>query len=108
MTDNRDRQAVRRRGPDRRHHEPAAEPRRRPTAINLWQTIGPFAVFVVLFAIVAILRPAFVGGGGLGILATQADGDPAGRPWARRWCCTSAPSTCPTRRSRSSRRSCWP
>ena len=38
----------------------------------MWTTAGPFAVFVVLFALVAILRPAFLGGGGLAILATQA------------------------------------
>jgi ribose transport system permease protein len=52
--------------------EPAAEPRRRPKAIEVWTIAGPFAVFVVLFALVAILRPAFLGGGGLAILATQA------------------------------------
>jgi ribose transport system permease protein len=50
----------------------APAPRRRPQAIELWTTIGPFAVFAVLFALVAILRPAFLGGGGLAILATQA------------------------------------
>ena len=50
-----------------------AEPRRRrPRAIEVWTTAGPFAVFLVLFALVAILRPAFLGGGGLAILATQA------------------------------------
>jgi ribose transport system permease protein len=52
--------------------EAAVAPRRRPRAIDLWTTIGPFAVFAVLFAMVAVLRPAFVGGGGLAILATQA------------------------------------
>lgn len=52
--------------------EPMAAARHRPRAIDLWTTIGPFAVFAVLFAMVAVLRPAFVGGGGLGILATQA------------------------------------
>ena len=50
----------------------APEPRRRIRAINVWTSIGPFAVFAVLFALVAILRPNFVGGGGLPILATQA------------------------------------
>lgn len=50
----------------------AAEPRRRVRAINVWTSIGPVAVFAVLFALVAILRPNFVGGGGLPILATQA------------------------------------
>ena len=49
-----------------------AEPRRQIRAINVWTSIGPFAVFAVLFALVAILRPNFVGGGGLPILATQA------------------------------------
>src|SRR6478672_10476164 len=51
---------------------PAADARRRPRAIEVWTTAGPFAVFAVLFALVAILRPAFLGGGGLAILATQA------------------------------------
>jgi ribose transport system permease protein len=50
----------------------ATVPRRRPRAIELWTTAGPFAVFAVLFALVVILRPAFLGGGGLTILATQA------------------------------------
>lgn len=53
--------------------EPAApEPRRKVRAITVWTSVGPFAVFAVLFALVAILRPNFVGGGGLPILATQA------------------------------------
>ncbi|MGS0685483.1 ABC transporter permease [Nakamurella sp. GG22] len=47
-------------------------PRRGIRAVNLWSTVGPIAVFVVLFALVAILRPAFLGGGGMAILATQA------------------------------------
>lgn len=46
--------------------------RRRFAPRNLWQTIGPIAVFVVFFAIIAVLQPDFVGGGGLGILAIQA------------------------------------
>lgn len=50
----------------------AAGGKRRIRAIDVWTTAGPFAVFVVLFALVVILRPAFLGGGGLGILATQA------------------------------------
>jgi ribose transport system permease protein len=50
----------------------AAEPRRKVRAITIWTSVGPFAVFAVLFALVAILRPNFVGGGGLPILATQA------------------------------------
>jgi ribose transport system permease protein len=49
-----------------------AEPRRKIRAITIWTSVGPFAVFAVLFALVAILRPNFVGGGGLPILATQA------------------------------------
>ncbi len=49
-----------------------AEPRRQVRAITVWTSVGPFAVFAVLFALVAILRPNFVGGGGLPILATQA------------------------------------
>lgn len=39
---------------------------------RLWQTGGPVAVFVVLFAVVAILQPNFIGGSGLGITATSA------------------------------------
>jgi ribose transport system permease protein len=37
-----------------------------------WQTVGPFAVFVVLFALVAILQPNFISGNGLTITATSA------------------------------------
>ncbi len=44
-------------------------PRRPPR--NLWFTGGPLAVFLALFALVAILRPAFLTGGGLAILAVQ-------------------------------------
>jgi ribose transport system permease protein len=44
---------------------------RRPPR-NLWFTAGPFAVFLALFALVSILRPAFLTGGGLPILAVQA------------------------------------
>lgn len=40
--------------------------------LHLWQLAGPVAVFIGLFALVAVLRPAFAGGGGLGILAVQA------------------------------------
>lgn len=49
-----------------------AERRKGVRAVNLWSSVGPIAVFVVLFALVAILRPAFLGGGGMAILATQA------------------------------------
>ena len=45
---------------------------RRWRPIDLWASIGPVAVFVLLFALVAVLRAAFLGGGGLAILATQA------------------------------------
>jgi ribose transport system permease protein len=52
--------------------EPAAASRhRRWRVIDLWATVGPLAVFVILFALVAIPRPAFLGGGGLSIVATQ-------------------------------------
>lgn len=39
---------------------------------NPWQTVGPLAVLVALFIVVATLSPNFMGGGGVGILATQA------------------------------------
>ncbi|AMM30851.1 Inner-membrane translocator [Sinomonas atrocyanea] len=39
---------------------------------GLWQTVGPVAVFIALFALVAVLTPTFVTGGGLGILTVQA------------------------------------
>ena len=38
---------------------------------RLWQTAGPFAIFVALFAGVGILQPSFVGGG-FSILTVQA------------------------------------
>lgn len=52
----------------------APDPRRarRFTALTVWQSVGPLAVFVALFAVVAILRPAFLGGGGLTIVTVQA------------------------------------
>ncbi|MFI7493970.1 ABC transporter permease [Kocuria sp. M4R2S49] len=57
--------------PDSGKPETKDRPRRfRPR--NLWQTVGPFGVFIALFAVVAALQPAFVGGGGLQILAVQA------------------------------------
>jgi ribose transport system permease protein len=52
--------------------EAAPPARRRFAPRNLWQTIGPFAVFVIFFVIIAVLQPDFVGGGGLGILTLQA------------------------------------
>ena len=54
---------------------PAADGARRRSLLSpslLWQTIGPFAIFLALFALVAIVNPQFVGGGGLVILTTQA------------------------------------
>lgn len=39
---------------------------------NYWQTFAPFAIFVALLAVVAVLQPNFLGGGGLTILTTQA------------------------------------
>lgn len=45
---------------------------RRLRLLHLWQVAGPVAVFVGLFALVAALKPAFAGGGGLSILAVQA------------------------------------
>jgi len=45
---------------------------RRFDAVTLWQNVGPFAVFVALFVVIAVLQPEFVGGGGLAILAVQA------------------------------------
>lgn len=50
----------------------AARTKRRITPALLWQSIGPLAVFAALFALVAVLRPAFVSGGGLEIVAVQA------------------------------------
>jgi ribose transport system permease protein len=40
--------------------------------MDMWASVGPVAVFIVLLAVVAVLRPAFLGGGGIGILAIQA------------------------------------
>ena len=51
--------------------EPAPAPRRRFDARTLWRRVGPIGVFVVLFALVAVLQPEFVGGG-LTILTVQA------------------------------------
>ena len=46
--------------------------RREFNPTRLWQTAGPFTVFVVLFAVVAILQPNFITGNGLTITATSA------------------------------------
>lgn len=55
---------------------PASQPKdkhaRRDKAIAVWTTAGPSAVFLALAALVSVLRPAFLSGGGLGILAVQA------------------------------------
>lgn len=48
------------------------EQRRRITPAALWQSIGPLAVFLVLFAAVVILRPVFLSGSGPRIVAVQA------------------------------------
>lgn len=50
---------------------PAVGGRRRSRS-GLWQTLGPFAILLALFAVVVVLQPAFLGGGGTTILATQA------------------------------------
>ena len=39
---------------------------------KLWQALGPLVIFVVMFAIVAILTPTFLGGGGVTIVASSA------------------------------------
>lgn len=70
-------QKVRRETPDPQTAAPtgttaaAAGPGRRWRVIDLWATFGPVAVFVILFVLVTILRPAFLSGGGLSIVATQ-------------------------------------
>jgi ribose transport system permease protein len=45
---------------------------RRARALKLWQSAGPVTVFIALFVLVAVLRPAFVSGTGPSILAVQA------------------------------------
>lgn len=53
---------------------PAAptEPAQRRRTRNVWQSIGPFAIFLALLIVVGVLQPNFLGGGGMSILATQA------------------------------------
>lgn len=46
--------------------------RRSFSALGLWQTIGPVVVCLALFSVVSISNPAFLNGGGPGILALQA------------------------------------
>lgn len=40
------------------------------TPRTIWQTVGPISIFLVVFAVVSILTPTFIPGGGLGIVAT--------------------------------------
>ena len=49
-----------------------APSRRRFTALDIWQAIGPLVVCLALFALVVLRNPAFLSGGGPGILALQA------------------------------------
>ena len=51
---------------------PTPAPKRRIETRTLWQTGGPLAVFVALFAVIVVLQPSFLGGGGIAILAVQA------------------------------------
>lgn len=37
-----------------------------------WQSVGPFVVFIAMFALVAILTPTFLGNGGITIVASSA------------------------------------
>lgn len=49
----------------------APRPRRRIVGRHAWQAIGPIVIFVAMLVVVAILTPAFIGGGGLAIVATS-------------------------------------
>ena len=49
-----------------------APSRRRFAALDIWQSVGPLVVCVALFALVVLRNPAFLSGGGPGILALQA------------------------------------
>ena len=51
---------------------PVTKPPRRFAALDIWQSIGPLVVCLALFLLVVISNPAFLGGGGPGILALQA------------------------------------
>ncbi len=46
--------------------------RSRPRVQRIWQTVGPPVIFVIMLAVVAVLTPAFLGGGGLTIIAASA------------------------------------
>ncbi|MEY4647812.1 MAG: hypothetical protein RL009_228 [Actinomycetota bacterium] len=37
-----------------------------------WQSVGPVVVFIAMFAVVSILTPTFIGGGGVTIIASSA------------------------------------
>ena len=50
--------------------EKAAAPS--PSRANLWRTVGPVAVTVLMLAVVLVSNPQFLGGGGPAILALQA------------------------------------
>ncbi|CAH0158672.1 ABC transporter permease [Microbacterium sp. Bi128] len=52
--------------------EKSTPKRSRPRPQRVWQTVGPPVIFVVMFAVVAALTPAFLGGGGLTIIAASA------------------------------------
>ena len=39
---------------------------------KFWQAAGPLVIFVAMFAVVAILTPSFLGGGGVSIVASSA------------------------------------
>lgn len=52
--------------------ESEAPSRRRFTTLDIWQAIGPLVVCLALFALVVLRNPAFLSGGGPGILALQA------------------------------------
>ena len=49
-----------------------AASRRRFTALDIWQSVGPLVVCVALFLLVVLRNPSFLGGGGPSILALQA------------------------------------
>lgn len=52
--------------------EKSAPKRSRLRPQRVWQTVGPPVIFVIMFAVVAALTPAFLGGGGLTIIAASA------------------------------------
>ena len=49
----------------------APRPRRGIPGRHAWQAVGPIVIFVAMLVVVAILTPAFIGGGGLAIVATS-------------------------------------